>query len=169
MSPSLGPAPILDFDGTIARLDVDWRALREQLGVQRIDDLWAPGEENRWEIVRKAEDDGAAMAEPCSAVVAALTDAETIAVLTSNAESSVAAFMHRFPDLAARVRLVVGRALLEGPKTNFDVFARGFERCVEATAVERGSGDVVYVGDMQYELDFAGRLGAIAIDVAAFG
>ena len=49
------------------------------------------------------------------------------------------------------------------------MFARGFERCVEATAVERGSGDVVYVGDMQYELDFAGRLGAIAIDVAAFG
>lgn len=169
MSPSLGPAPILDFDGTIARLRVDWQALREQLGVQRIDDLWAAGQQNLWEIVRKAEDHGAATAEPCSSVVAALTSAETIAVLTSNAESSVAAFMHRFPDLAARVRLVVGRKQLGGPKTNFEVFARGFERCVEATAVERGGDDVVYVGDMQYELDFAGRLGAIAINVTAFG
>ena len=36
----LGRAPIVDFDGTLARLDVDWDGLRRSLGLGSLDDLW---------------------------------------------------------------------------------------------------------------------------------
>ena len=36
----LGLTPILDFDGTITELPVDWSSLRRQLGIHQIVDLW---------------------------------------------------------------------------------------------------------------------------------
>jgi phosphoglycolate phosphatase-like HAD superfamily hydrolase len=45
------------------------------------------------------------------------------------------------------------------------VFARGFARCVDATAAARANGGVVYIGDTDWELAFARRLGAHAVDV----
>jgi hypothetical protein len=54
---------------------------------------------------------------------------------------------------------------MRGPKNNFDLFARGFTVCVEATAAARTESSIVYVGDMPYELAFAHRLGARTIDI----
>jgi phosphoglycolate phosphatase-like HAD superfamily hydrolase len=161
----LGPAPVVDFDGTVARLQVAWAALREATGVRRIEELWARDDAEHWSAVTRAEEEAAAAAAPVDAVLRHLATADAVAVLTSNAETSVLAFLDRYPDLRRRVVMVVGRETLAGPKTDFEVFARGFRRCVDATAVPRGDGPVVYVGDMQYELDFARRLGATALDV----
>jgi phosphoglycolate phosphatase-like HAD superfamily hydrolase len=162
----LGPAPVVDFDGTVARLEVAWARLRDAAGVHRIDELWHRDDPDPWVDVTRAEAEAAAAASPVDAVVRHLAAARAVAVLTSNAETSVAAFLDRFPDLRRRVVAVVGRETLAGPKTTFEVFERGYRRCVEATAAVRGDGPVVYVGDMDYELDFARRLGATAVAAA---
>jgi phosphoglycolate phosphatase-like HAD superfamily hydrolase len=86
-------------------------------------------------------------------------------VLTNNSEDAVAHFLTKFTSLESRVAVIVGRETLAGPKHDYDVFQRGFTRCVTATAAVRGDEDVVYVGDADWELDFARRLGAQAIDV----
>ena len=65
------------------------------------------------------------------------------------------------------MQVVVGRETMRGPKNNFDVFARGFTVCVEATAAARTESSIVYVGDMPHELAFAHRLGARTIDIEA--
>lgn len=165
----LGPAPVVDFDGTIARLEVAWAELRTVAGVQRIDELWARDTPNAWADVTTAEAAAASCAPPVASILSQLEAARAVAILTSNAESSVAVFLDRFPALSRRVVTVVGRETLAGPKTDFDVFTRGYETCVEATASARGDGPVVYVGDMEYELDFARRLGARAIAVSTLG
>lgn len=161
----LGRAPIVDFDGTLARLDVAWAPLRSSLGVRRIDDLWARHDADAWDTVTGAERAAASTAEPVEAVLTLLERVEAVAVLTSNSERAVEAFLQRFPALEARVSAIVGRETLAGPKSSFDVFANGYGVCVGATARARGTEPVVYVGDMAYELEFANRLGARAYDV----
>jgi len=159
----LGRAPVLDFDGTIAVLDVDWVGLRKRLGVTRIDDLWTGRRAADWEIVARAETDAARVAEPVETVCAALGDTAVFAVLTSNSERCVRAFFDRWPDLAGRLVHIAGRETLAGPKSNFARFSRAYRLCAETTASWRGSNPVVYVGDAAYELAFAGRLGAFTL------
>jgi phosphoglycolate phosphatase-like HAD superfamily hydrolase len=160
-----GPAPVLDFDGTLARLVIPWASLRAELGVGRIDELWDRPSAASWAAVERAEVLAAKSAEPVEAVVARCSSADAIAVLTSNSERAVRCFLARFTALEQKVRCVVGRETLAGPKSAFEVFARGFATCVDETADARGDGPVVYVGDMDYEIDFARALGAHAIPV----
>jgi len=164
-----GPAPIVDFDGTIAALAVDWAGLRASLGVARIDDLWSRSSTNDWDVVAEAEADAARRAAPYTAVVDELMRSDTFAVLTSNSERAVTEFLRDHPVLADRIAIVVGRESLRGPKTTFTVFADGFHRCADATASARGTGPIVYVGDQTYELDFARRLGASALAASKVG
>lgn len=160
----LGPAPIVDFDGTLACLHVLWDDLRARLDVDRIGQLWDRDDPHAWSIVRDAEVEAADHATSFEPVRASLERASTFAVLTSNSEDAVARFLARFTSLESRVAAIVGRETLAGPKHDYDVFERGFTRCVTATAPERADERVVYVGDAQWELDFARRLGAHAID-----
>jgi phosphoglycolate phosphatase-like HAD superfamily hydrolase len=162
----LGPAPIVDFDGTVAHLPVDWAALRERFGVPSVDDLWHLGGD-AWETVADAEEEAARRADPIEAVCAALQQARGFAVLTANAESSVRIFLSRFPELEARARAVAGRETLAGPKWDRERFSRAFEACRSATAEDRGSSPLIFVGDAEYELDLARACGARVLDVAA--
>jgi phosphoglycolate phosphatase-like HAD superfamily hydrolase len=155
-----GHEPILDFDGTIARLKVDWEGLRRKLGVQTIDDLWARAD--GWAEVTAAEVAAAKRADPVLSVSRLLGDTGRFAILTSNSEAAVDAYFERFPALQARVATVVGREALGGPKTDFSIFERGFRACLAALGTIR----TIYVGDRSYELEFARRLGAQAVDVA---
>jgi hypothetical protein len=166
ISSILGPAPVIDFDGTLARLCVPWGDVRDTVDVDRIDDLWERRDQQAWGVVRAAEVDAAAAAEPVPATVDALRGVVSFAVLTSNSEAAVRRFLTRFPSLEARAGLVVGRDQLGGPKTTFDVFARGFASCRRRTAAARGDGPLVYLGDRDFELRFARRLGAVATHVA---
>jgi hypothetical protein len=162
ISSILGPAPVIDFDGTLARLSVPWGDLRDSLDVDRIDDLWERHDAGAWGVVRTAEVDAATRAQPVPATVDALGGVVAFAVLTSNSEAAVTRFLARYPRLAARVGIVVGRERLGGPKTTFDVFARGLASCRLETAGARGDGPLVYLGDRDFELKFAARLGAVA-------
>lgn len=165
MTPSiLGPAPIVDFDGTLTRLPVDWDALRAQLQVDRISRLWQEDGTEAWSIVRKAEVEAAQHATPLEPMRAHLENSSTFAVLTANSEDAVASFLRRFTAVESRVAAIVGRETLAGPKRDFEVFKRGFTRCVTATASSRTDGQVVYAGDADWELEFARRLGAEVVD-----
>ena len=95
----------------------------------------------------------------------ALEGVPAIAILTSNDEDAVEAFLDRWPDLRARVRTVVGRRALGGPKTSFEVFSLGYATCLRAVVPPDGAMSVTYVGDMDYELAYARQLGATAVDV----
>jgi phosphoglycolate phosphatase-like HAD superfamily hydrolase len=160
----LGPAPIVDFDGTLACLDVSWDDLRARLDLDRIGQLWQSADPDAWSLVRDAEVEAATRAAPFEPVRAGLERSSAFAVLTSNSEKAVARFLERFGSLESRAAVVVGRETLAGPKRDYQVFGRGFTRCVTATAAARADEDVVYVGDTDWELDFARRLGAHAVD-----
>jgi phosphoglycolate phosphatase-like HAD superfamily hydrolase len=163
----LGPAPVVDFDGTLARLEVPWPELRRAVGVDAsIDELWSRADQRAWEAVREAEVAAATLAEPVMDVLLPLEDAQAVAILTSNSEQAVRAFLDRFARLDRRVAVVVGRETLGGNKKDFDVFSRGLARCVDATTAARGDEPIVYVGDAAYEIEFARRLGARAVSVA---
>ena len=160
----LGPAPIIDFDGTLACLHVAWDDLRARLDVDRIAQLWQAENPDAWAMIRNAEIEAATKAIPFDPMRAGLELSSAFAVLTSNSEDAVNHFLRRFEALEARAAVVVGRETLAGPKSDYEVFRRGFTRCVAATAVSRGDQDVVYVGDAEWELDFARRLGARPVD-----
>ena len=70
--------------------------------------------------VTRAEVDAAKAAPPVPFVMEALDSVPVLAVLTNNDESAVETFLDRWPELRARVRAVVGRRALGGPKTDFD-------------------------------------------------
>jgi phosphoglycolate phosphatase-like HAD superfamily hydrolase len=168
----LGPAPIVDFDGTLASLPVDWPVLRERLKVLRIDDLWRrddPAGRDAWSEVTQVEVAAAARAHPVDVTVHLLGRAEGFAVLTSNSSRAVERFLEEQTDLSGKVVAIVGREALGGPKSDRARFSDGFSYCVEATAPLRGRRELVYVGDQAYELDFARHLGARAVDVASLG
>jgi len=161
----LGPAPVVDFDGTLAHLPVAWDDLRGRLHVVRIDEIWRSGDADKWAIVRDAEVDAAQRASPIEPVRAILEQSTAFAVLSSNSELAISTFLKRFGVLESRTAIVVGRESLAGPKRDYAVFARGLARCVDATASARADDGVVYVGDTDWELEFARRLGAHAVDV----
>ena len=165
MNSILGRAPIVDFDGTLARLDVPWDDVRQALGSgesancgttthqanglssarRRRQRLAQPTSYLRWsELWRKPP------RLPCS---------------VPTARPRCGGFSIALTICESRADRVVGRETLAGPKTDFDVFARGFSACIEATAAVRDGAVVVYVGDMSYELAFARRLGARSIHV----
>jgi hypothetical protein len=159
-----GLAPILDFDGTLARLDVDWEGLRCSFNVKHIDDLWNQTGD-AWSVVAEAEVKAASEASAVCAVLERLPTVQCFAVLTNNDSGAVRCFVNRFPSLKDRLSLVVGRRELGGPKTDFAIFESGMRQCLRATNHQRRGDTAVYVGDAPYELEFASRLGLIAVDV----
>jgi len=161
----LGPAPIVDFDGTLTWLPVPWGDLRARLHVERIEQLWDSENTQAWAMVREAEVEAARRATPLEPMRALLEQSSAFAVLTSNAEEAVACFLQRFAALEARATTLVGRETLAGPKHERETFRRGFAQCVRATESARTDGRLVYAGDADWELDLARQLGAEAVDV----
>ena len=119
-----------------------------------------------WETVAAAEVRAAASSPPVEEVLRAIDAATAVAILTNNSEAAVAEFLKREPVLAAKVKAVVGRETLAGPKTDFEIFRTG----IHASRARRSAAPtpISYVGDMSYELDFARQLGATAVDVVEF-
>jgi phosphoglycolate phosphatase-like HAD superfamily hydrolase len=163
---ALGPAPIVDFDGTIARLDVDWARLRMRLRVDAIGELWARAGDGRWAEVTAAEVAAAEHAREIACTTEALRSVRAFAVVTDNSEHAIDAYLRRLPELASRVAYVGGRESLEGPKRDAARFRKVFDRAVAATGPFRSASDpIVYVGDQQYELALASALGARTVCV----
>lgn len=155
-----GTGLVSDFDGTLARLDVDWAGLRRELGVARILDLWEPDGPG-WERVTEEE---VRAARTASAVAYGLDTAlryEAVAILTNNSERAVEVFLGRVPHLAERVVAVAGRETLAGPKNARDVFEEAMARLRAALAPRRVG---AYLGDQDYELEYAASLVPTVID-----
>jgi len=159
-----GAAPLLDLDGTLVHLHVDWPRLRGRLGVLSIAELWE-GPANRWALVTEAETSAALTGDPVVPVLERLGRCPSFAVITSNSSAAALAFLDRYPDIARRCTLVIGREQLGGPKTDRGRFKSAFDLCVSATATSRGIDPVVYVGNAAYELEFAAQLGARCFSV----
>lgn len=159
---------VTDFDGTVARLVIDWDAVREAAGVRRIGELWARGSAEGWHPVRDAEVRAAATAEPIIEVFELLTRSEAFAVITNNSSVCVEAFLDRFEVLRRRCTLVTGRELLGGPKEDEHRFAAAFAASRRALGADE-SEPLVYLGDQDYELVAAARCGASPLRVTAAG
>jgi phosphoglycolate phosphatase-like HAD superfamily hydrolase len=164
MNGALGGAVVSDFDGTLTNLEVGWNSLRETLAVDHIEDLWRDRGMQRWAAVTEAEVEAARTASPVPFVMDALRSVPAVAVLTSNDEAAVETFLDRWPELGSKVRVVVGRRTLGGPKTDFEIFSSGYSRCRDAIA-SHDTGQISYLGDQTYELDFARTLGAATFGV----
>ena len=158
---------ITDFDGTVCRLEIDWSAVRRRAGVARIGELWEREDPASWDTVTAAEVDAATIAPPISAVLEMLTESQGFAVLSNNSADAVAAFLNRYPIIAARCRLVIGREELQGPKEDAERFARAYARCLAALGA--ATDDVDYLGDQDYELALAARCGARVRRINAAG
>lgn len=163
--PVTAEAAIVDFDGTLVDLPIDWRRLRAQLGVTAIDNLFDHGSADMWSIVRQQEIRAAQCGEPRERVIELLAHVPWLAILTANSEDAVSAFLERRPDLAPRVVAIVGRETAQGPKRDEATFVAAFDRCRSRLRDCAGQDiTAVYVGDQDYELRFAAALGAPTID-----
>jgi hypothetical protein len=160
----LGRHPICDFDGTIAELAVQWSALRLRLGVDSIEHLWTLDDSARaWDLVTEAEIAAAAGSQFVASTVAELAMCDAFAVLTNNHEAAVHLVLARIPTLSGTPYVVLGRRALGGSKRRHEVFDIGYRWCCSWLDIElEGS---VYLGDSDYELEFAGRLGGRALHV----
>ncbi len=99
MNSILGRAPIVDFDGTLARLDVPWDDVRQALEVGRIRELWNDDAPSKWAVVSEAEEAAARTADVVPEMERALAQAASFAVLSSNSEAAVWRFLDRFDNL----------------------------------------------------------------------
>jgi hypothetical protein len=158
---------ITDFDGTVCRLEIDWSAVRRRAGVARIAELWEREDSASWDDVTAAEVAAALVAVPIPAVMQLLSESHGFAVLSNNSADAVGAFLSRYPLLAARCRLVVGREELGGPTEDEGRFADAYARCL--AALGPATDDVDYLGDQDYELALAARCGARVRRVNAAG
>lgn len=162
---TIGPATIVDFDGTVTRLAIDWAALRSALRIDRIGDLWdRPGAD--WSPVTRAEVTAATSAILDPAMRSVLESRVAFAVITDNASEAIYTFFMRHADLRERLVAVAGREQLGGPKRDERCFARGYAACRDALRPFSGGQPITYIGDQDWELRFAHRLGAVAIDIA---
>jgi phosphoglycolate phosphatase-like HAD superfamily hydrolase len=166
MNSTPGRALIADFDGTLADLRVDWAALRRRLAVTSIQDLWARGP-GAWDEVTAAECAAAMDASLVPGGAELALAAPAVSVLTNNSEMAVRAFLDRHPDLDRRVCAVIGRESLGGPKNDRARFTAGFARGLHAIheRVASTTIDVCYLGDQDYELEFARQLTGAVVDV----
>jgi len=167
LATTLGPAPIVDFDGTMAYLPVDWVTLRRRLRVGSLNELWDNDDHADWAAVTAAELTAIDRARPIPATLEALAAASGFVVVTDNHESVVSAFLSQHRQLASKVLAVFGRGYHGGPKRNQEVFERAFRAA--SSLVGDLSDQVVYCGDQDYELQFATTLGARAVRVLLSG
>jgi len=155
---------IVDFDGTLVDLAVDWSALRERLGIARMGEIWTRDDEGVFEQVAAAERDGARHGADIAVAMELVESSDGFAVLTDNSASAVAVFLERHGELAHRCAAVVGREVLLGPKRDPKTFERGIEMCMTALQVHDRA-LVTYLGDSQYELQLARAAGLQEVDV----
>jgi phosphoglycolate phosphatase-like HAD superfamily hydrolase len=167
---SLGVAPIVDFDGTMAALAIDWESLRRELGVGSILELWDDYRNPQWATVATAEIAAAAAAKPIMATLDALGAAAKFVVVTDNDEGAVETFLARYPELGDKALAILGRRFNGGPKRDGERFTRAF-RAAETLVTDSVSGldRVVYCGDQEYEIAYATSLGARVVRVLRSG
>jgi phosphoglycolate phosphatase-like HAD superfamily hydrolase len=150
-------AIISDLDGTIADLPIDWAGLRRELRVTSIDELWS--NTTGWSTVSEAELRAAQHAPVHLDVVGVLRRVPFV-VLTAN--SAAAAHV-----VAERTGLepvaVLGREQLRGSKRSRPIFDRAIHQALSSLGTS--TNDTTYLGDADYELEYAEAVGLTAIRI----
>lgn len=150
---------VLDLDGTLVRLAVDWGALRARLGVASV---WSALPAHA-DAVTRAEVDGAARCAVNAALVAWLSEhhpATPRAVLSLNAPEAVRIALER---AGVAVGAIVGRGQVEHPKPH----PEGLLRLAALHSV--GPGETLMIGDRDSDLACAHAAGASALHVSEIG
>lgn len=156
---------VLDFDGTLVNLQIDWSALRGQLGLASIQQIWSMPER-----LRKRHIVQISAAEAYAAKVATIDWSRLVLlcrspylVFTNNSEISVHVFLQRIVEERSSFPVpvaVVGRESLNGSKLDFSSFATNLLASIEqAFGHSVDLSKVAYYGDSEYEINYAKFLG----------
>jgi hypothetical protein len=155
---------ISDFDGTITNLDVDWKGLRERLSVSSIEELLLEDFKRSWLDLKKVEINGVTAEWASIDVRKRIANVESFSILTNNDKEAVSKFFDLQSEIAEKPTIVIDRNFLGGSKKNFKNFSKGIDTCL--THMHCGNlKEVVYLGDSNYEIEFAEQLGLFAIQV----
>lgn len=158
---------IVDLDGTLMNLDVNWAQVRKELEVISVGELWSwPLQKRRcgWRILDAYESDAASRATLNQSALAIIKDYGSWSLLTNNGHRvacMVEQMVHRFSP-CRRASVIQSRESLQGPKESFPLFSKAIGNVRAVT----GTNHLSYLGDQDYELSYATRLGLEAIRAA---
>jgi FMN phosphatase YigB (HAD superfamily) len=163
---------IFDFDGTITNLNVDWNFLKKHIAVDKISEIWNLQECQKFEAINVITE-----YEIAGLDYGLIIDRETFqlfqkfAILTNNSEETVKIFFNELNrDLSLwqiKPEEIAGRSKLQGPKESERIFNQQIAFLLRAMKIERPS-DCIYVGDQEYELNFAKRIGLATFHISDF-
>ena len=163
---------IFDFDGTLTNLGVDWTSLKRQLSVNTLSEVWNfPENEFRSaaELISSFEISG--LGKELKFDIQRLRIFDQFSVLTNNSERTVKIFFDRLnaSNKCSEINPteIVGRETLLAPKESASSFQRGIQLILTAMNIPLGS-ECFYIGDQDYELDFAGKLGLKPLSITDF-
>lgn len=154
---------IFDFDGTLMRLDVNWSEIRNDLGIDSVEEIWSHSEEQQlkeWEKISCAELEAFGRSKAIASTSALLPDLNNFGVLTNNCEEVVAKFLVSVGINPSKVP-IVGRNWLRTSKKNFERFSQGVAQIALTSSYPENffNLNLGYLGDSTYELDYALELG----------
>ena len=163
---------IFDFDGTLTNLHVDWIELRRLLSVSRMSEIWTFSNSRLRDAMRIiSEVERSGLTNELSVERAKIYSLEHFAVLTNNSETTVEKFFENLNLNSHLPRLepiqIVGRETLLNQKEDKRTFFRGVQIILESMDVE-SPGKCMYIGDQQYELDFARQFGMKSLNILEY-
>lgn len=163
---------IFDFDGTITNLNVDWKSLKAELRVETISEIWNLPKQQKKEahkIVSEFELRGLSYKLIFNENL--FTSMNHFSVLTNNSEKIVRKFFNGINSNSIKPIIdpfmVLGRETLQGPKENKTIFATNVNRILDGMKIKSPE-SCIYVGDQEYELDFADKIGLIPVHINDF-
>ena len=153
---------IFDFDGTLMNLNVDWKQVRREIGVNSIEDIWSlsPSEQDvAWQLVSRFEIESVVHSTNNPDVVA-LTEQLDYSVLTNNCETAVEKFL-LINQIQRTPEAVVGRNWLGKSKKDRSRFSEAiaYLLAIGASDVKYKNFQLGYFGDSDYELEYSLSLG----------
>ena len=161
---------IFDFDGSITNLLVDWDSLKKNLSVTRISEIWdLPDLEKQIAFDLVSDYEARGITTKLLFDPKLFNRFKNISILTNNSEGTVARFFENLnkDHEVSQPILVVGRETLQGPKEKEEIFGRAIKLIFNVMNIASAE-NCVYVGDQDYELLFAKKIGLNTIDIREF-
>lgn len=154
---------ISDFDQTLIKLDLDWAKFRSDFSIGRINDIWKLDDVSRSNAIDSLTnlEKRSVLNSNLHPLAPAILSQNVIGVLTNNSEEAVnLTFETKCKDFTFSTEKihVLGRETLKGPKEDFEIFKCAIlEICHKADQTDIS--EVIYMGDSDYELKYASRVG----------
>jgi phosphoglycolate phosphatase-like HAD superfamily hydrolase len=163
---------IFDFDGTITNLNVDWNSLKTEIAVEKISEIWNLEESQKIAAIKIISE-----YEIAGLSFDLIFDREyfelfqKFSILTNNSEETVARFFYELNRNSSLIKIkpekIVGRSKLQGSKENEKIFNDQIVCLLMAMKIRYPS-NCVYIGDQEYELEFAKKIGLETFHIREF-